>query len=170
VKFASFDPKAKKWSKPVTIPRTGKGTPFWAWTVAGENGRAAVAWYEATPVDGAENLVEVRAFAAATTNARGSKQRCAGGEVVKVDPQFSVADVAGRPIHVGQLPCHGTGCNASGDRRLGDFFTINYDARGRLFVTTGDTTLKNAAGGELQVSRPLFIGATDSSPRMTKGR
>jgi BNR/Asp-box repeat protein len=166
VKFASFDPKAKKWSTPVTIPRVGKGTPFWAWTVAGDDGRAAVAWYEATPVDGATDVYEVRAYAAATTNARGSRQRCPGGATVHVDPQFSVADVAKRPIHVGQLPCNGTGCNARGDRRLGDFFTINYDAKGRLFITTGDTTLKNAAGGELMVSRPLFVGATDSSPRL----
>jgi hypothetical protein len=167
VRFASFDPKAEKWSKPVTIPRIGKGTPFWAWTVAGDNGRAAVGWYEAVPVEDPQGFVEVRAYVAATTNARGSKVHCAGGQTMKVAPRFSVADAAKRPIHVGQFPCNGTGCNATGDRRLGDFFTINYDAEGRLFVTTGDTTLKNAAGGELQVSRPLFIRATDSSPRMT---
>jgi hypothetical protein len=165
VRFASFDPKAKKWSKPVTIPRIGHGTPFWTWTVAGEDGRAAVGWYEAVPVEGSNN-VAVRAYVAATTNAKGSKERCSGGGVVKVPPQFSVADVAHRPIHVGQFPCNGTGCNASGDRRLGDFFTINYDAEGRLFVTTGDTTLKGPGGVELQVSRPLFVRATDSSPRM----
>lgn len=170
VKFASFDPKAKRWSEPVTIPRIGHGTPMWAWTVAGDEGRAAVGWYEAQEVDGADGVYELRAYVAATTNAKGSKVRCADGRKVKVPPQFAVADAAGRPIHVGSIPCNGTGCNASGDRRLGDFFTINYDADGRLFVTTGDTTLKGPGGTELQVSRPLFMRATDSSPRMTRHR
>lgn len=170
VKFASFNPHTNKWSTPVVIPRiTQKGTPFWAWTVAGDNGRAAVGWYEATPVNGSSSTVAVRAYVAATTNARGSTQRCPGGQAIHVSPQFSVADAAGRPIHVGQFPCNGTGCNSTGDRRLGDFFTINYDADGHLFVTTGDTMMKGPGGTELQVSRPLFMRATDSSPRMLAG-
>ncbi|HVF54321.1 MAG TPA: hypothetical protein VNC78_12070 [Actinomycetota bacterium] len=155
VKFASFDPAAKRWSEPVTIPRIGTGTPFWAWTIAGEDGRAGVGWYEAKAVPEVANTYEVRIYVAATTNARGCGT-----------PNFSVADAARRPIHIGQGPCNGTGCNTLGDRRLGDFFTINYDAKGRLFVTTGDTTLKGPGGLEYQVSRPLFIGAKDSSPRM----
>lgn len=167
VQFASFDPDAKTWSKPVTIPRIAPGTPMWAWTIAGDDGRAAVAWYQAKEVGEGTGVYELRVYVAATTNAKGSTVHCGGG-TVHVAPQFSVADAAGRPVHVGQIPCSGTGCNSTGDRRLGDFFTMNYDSHGRLFVTTGDTMLKGPGGTELQVSRPLFIPAK-SGPSMLAG-
>lgn len=168
IKYSVFDPEAERWSSPVSIPRIGKGTPFWAWTVAGDDGRGAVGWYEAEQLPENPGQYYVRAYVAATNNAKGSTHKCGKGEFT-VPPRFSVADVAGRPIHVGQGPCSGTGCNVIGDRRLGDFFTINFDDKGRLFVTTGDTTLKGPGGLEYQVSRPLFVMATDESPRMLAG-
>ena len=166
VKFASFDPGATTWSDPVTIPRVGAedATPFWAWTVAGDAGRAAIGWYEAEPIG--DGSYKVRVYVAVTENARGSIVECENGSTIPVAPQFSVADAARRPVHVGGFPCSGTGCNATGDRRLGDFFTINFDRLGRVFVATGDTTRTNVRDTEYMVSRPLFIGAEDDSPRL----
>jgi hypothetical protein len=59
----------------------------------------------------------------------------------------------------------GTTCNANtnfrnGDRRLGDFFQINYDRDGRLVIASGDTMLKTADGGPKPVANPIFIGQT----------
>jgi hypothetical protein len=75
-------------------------------------------------------------------------------------------------VHRGPICLNGTACNASptfpeGDRRLGDFYTINYDKDGRLFVTGGDTTLLNPVGGPKPVGNPIFIAAT-SGGKMIK--
>jgi hypothetical protein len=45
----------------------------------------------------------------------------------------------------------------SADRRLGDFFTVNYDHTGHLFIVSGDTMLQHALGGEKPVGNPIFI-------------
>ena len=44
-----------------------------------------------------------------------------------------------------------------GDRRLGDFFTVNYDLAGNLFIAAADTTLKSPTGGPKPVGNPIFI-------------
>ena len=54
--------------------------------------------------------------------------------------------MSGRPIHIGKICLAGTTCNANtdfeaGDRRLGDFFTVNFDLNGNLIIASGDTTL-----------------------------
>jgi len=165
--FSSWNPATEAWAAPLEIPKVAGGTPMWPWVDAGDAGRAAVGWYQYTPVPGQSGTYEMRVYVAVTTNARGSTHECEDGTVVEVPPRFSVADAADRPIHVGQIPCSGTGCNATGDRRLGDFFTINHDSDGRVFVATGDTTLTNIGDFQYQVSRPLFMIAEADSPRLT---
>ncbi|MFN2545668.1 MAG: hypothetical protein ABR600_14015 [Actinomycetota bacterium] len=170
IKFASFDPATTEWSTPVTI-RTVPSTyqTMWAWTVAGDAGRAAVGWYELVPVAGTSNF-DIHVHVAVTQNGRGSTFGCADGTTVQVPPQFSEADAMGRAIYTGPKPCSGTGCNATGDRRLGDFFTINFDKDGKVFVTTGDTTTTSGAPGVPdQISHPLFAIATDDSPKLVAG-
>jgi photosystem II stability/assembly factor-like uncharacterized protein len=168
VMFAAWNPDTEQWGTPVRIPKPWNGTPMWPWTVAGDGGRAAVGWYEYVPVPGQSGVNELRVFVAVTTNARGSTFECEDGTVIEVPPRFSVADAADRPIHWGGVPCRGTGCNATGDRRLGDFFTINYDKEGRVFVATGDTTLTQAGNLPAWQARPLFIRAEDDAPRLTE--
>ena len=164
--FSSWNPATQAWAAPMQIPKIGSGTPIWPWLDAGDAGRVAVGWYEFTPVPGQSGTYAIRVYVAVTTNARGSTFTCPDGSSIPVAPQFSVADAAGRPIYTGPVPCTGTGCNATGDRRLGDFFTINHDQEGRVFVATGDTTLTNIGDFQYQVSRPLFALAEDDGPRL----
>jgi hypothetical protein len=89
---------------------------------------------------------------------------CANGSKKFIRPQWSVANASHKPVHKGYICLSGTACNASpsfpeGDRRLGDFLTINYDKDGRLFLTGGDTTLTNPLGGPKPVGNPIFIAA-----------
>ena len=168
VYFSGWNPATEAWASPVRIPKIGSGTPMWPWVDAGDDGRAAVGWYEYTPVPGQSGTYRIRVYVAVTTNARGSTFTCPDGSTIQVPPRFSVADAAGRPVYTGPVPCTGTGCNATGDRRLGDFFTINHDNQGRVFVVTGDTTLTNVGDFQYQVARPLFAIADAASPRLVE--
>lgn len=134
------------------------GDALWPWLTAGDRGRAAITWYQT--LDG--NQDEFYIFVAYTHNAMGTNATCSDGSTVFIPPQFQVANASGRPIHVGKICLSGTTCNANpsfegGDRRMGDFFTINFDHDGKLFIASGDTTLKSAAGTAKPVGNPIFI-------------
>ena len=84
-----------------------------------------------------------------------------------------MANASGRPVHVGNICLQGTACNANtsfqaGDRRLGDFFTVNYDLQGRLFIVSADTLLKNALGTPKPVANPIFIQQTGGAMMLAK--
>jgi hypothetical protein len=169
VTFNYFNRKTKKWApEPVHIP-TPKGDALWPWIMAGDDGRVAIVWYQTM----AKNPDKFYIYAAYTTNAHGSRVRCSDGSTRFVPPQFSVANASGRGIHVGKICLSGTTCNANpnfegGDRRLGDFFTVNFDHRGNIFIVSGDTTLKNPAGGPKPVANPIFIKQADGAPLLKK--
>jgi len=158
VAFNYFDRQKKKWaSRPIDIP-IPKGDALWPWIIAGDDGRVAVVWYQTHGSDSDEFYI----YAAYTTNAHGTTVRCSDGSKRFVPPQFSVANASGRPIHKGKICLSGTTCNANpnfegGDRRLGDFFTVNFDHTGRMFIVSADTTLKSPTGGPKPVANPLFI-------------
>lgn len=168
VTFNYFDRKTKSWApEPVTIP-AGAGDMLWPWVVAGDDGRVAVTWLQSKP----GKPTEFYAYVAQTLNAHGTTVTCANGTTKHIAPQWSVANASHKPVHLGPICLSGTTCNASptfpeGDRRLGDFLTINYDKDGRLFIAGGDTTLKNPLGGPKPVGNPIFIAAT-SGAKMTK--
>ena len=159
VTFNWFDRTAKKWGTPVELD-IPEGDAFWPWIVAGDDGRVAIGWYQ----NHAGKPNEFYTYVAYTLNGHGSTVTCSDGSTQTVPPQFSVANASGRPVHVGQVCQGGTGCNTSlgdpGDRRLGDFFTINFDLDGTLFVATADTTLPSPTGGPKVVGNPLFIKQT----------
>ena len=150
---------------PITIP-IPEGDAMWPWIVAGDDGRVAVAWLQ--NLKGKPN--EFYWYVAMTTNGHGSTVACSDGSTKSVKPQFAVANASTRPVHVGAVCLNGTNCNASpgdaGDRRLGDFITVNFDKDGQLFVTGGDTTLPNPAGGKKVVGNPLFAHASAGSTPM----
>lgn len=158
VTFNYFNRKTEQWAKqPIDIP-IPKGDAMWPWVVAGDDGRAAVTWYQTH----AGSPDEFYIYVAYTTNAHGKTVKCSDGSSRFIPPQFEVANASGRPIHKGKICLSGTACNASasfegGDRRLGDFFTINFDAKGRIFVVSGDTTLTNPLEGPKPVGNPIFI-------------
>lgn len=157
VTFNYFDRATQEWGDPVEIPIPA-GDAMWPWLIAGDDGRAAMVWYqnfEGAPTD-------FYAMAAYTTNAHGTWVTCSDGTQEFVPPQFSVTNASGRPIHNGYICLQGTNCNAdpdfpAGDRRLGDFFTVNFDQNGELFIVSGDTTLQSPTGAEKPVGNPIFM-------------
>lgn len=135
-----------------------EGDALWPWITAGDDGRVALTWYQ--NLKGAPN--EFYIYAAVTNNGHGTTVTCSDGSTRFVPPQFTVVNASGRPIHRGKICLDGTNCNADpdfegGDRRLGDFFTVNYDTNGDLFIVSGDTMLKNPIGGPKPVGNPIFI-------------
>ena len=141
----------------IVIP-TPPGDAMWPWIIAGDDGRAAVVWYQNI----AGSPREFYIYAAVTHNAHGTTVTCSDGSTKLVPPQFTVVNASQRPIHVGHICLEGTTCNANqnfdgGDRRLGDFFTVNFDHEGKLFIVSADTMLKNPDGGPKPVGNPIFI-------------
>ena len=154
---SSPNPEDWAWADdPVIIP-TPEGDALWPWVIAGDDGRVAVVWYQ--NLAGAPN--EFYIYAAYTTNAHGTTVTCSDGTTEFFPPQFSVVNASGRPIHAGQICLNGTNCNLSsgdgGDRRLGDFFTVNFDHTGNLFIVSGDSMLRTASGNKKMVGNPIFI-------------
>ena len=168
VTFNYFNRKTKKWQlAPITIPN-GNRDALWPWIIAGDDGRVALTWYERTP-----EKDEFKIMVAMTLNGHGSTVRCSDGSTQHVPPQFATAVASKQPIHIGKICLSGTACNASqnfqaGDRRLGDFFTINFDLKGNLFVVSGDTTLTNPVGGPKPVANPIFIKQTAGASMLEK--
>ena len=165
VTFNYFNRRTKAWAKqPVEID-IPEGDAMWPWLVAGDDGRVAIVWYQT--LDGDPDKFYV--YAAYSTNAHGTTVTCSDGSKRFVPPRFSVANASGRPIHKGKICLSGTTCNAStsfegGDRRLGDFFTVNFDHKGRIYIASGDTILKNPLGGPNPVGHPIFIKQSDGAP------
>ncbi|HVL95074.1 MAG TPA: hypothetical protein VM266_04375, partial [Solirubrobacteraceae bacterium] len=142
------------------------GDALWPWIVAGDDGRVAVAWYQNHA--GAPNMFY--AYAGITHNGLGTEVKCSDGTTKHVPPQFDVENVSGKPIHVGAICLEGTACNAErtfegGDRRLGDFYSINFDLEGNVFIASADTTLPNPLGGPKPVGNPIFVKQS-SGPKL----
>ncbi|HVF53447.1 MAG TPA: sialidase family protein [Actinomycetota bacterium] len=157
VTFSYFDRKKKRWSPAYEIP-TPTGDALWPWMIAGDDGRVAVVWYQTL----AGNPDEFYIYAAYTMNGHGKRVTCSDGSTKFVPPQWSVVNASGRPIHVGEICLSGTTCNAEadfqdGDRRLGDFFTVNFDSKGNIFIASADTTLTSPTEGPKPVANPIFI-------------
>ena len=151
----------------VTIP-TPSGDALWPWVVAGDDGRVAVVWYQS--LAGKPN--EFYVYAAYTENGHGTTVTCSDGSTQFVPPQFSVANASGTPVHVGKICLQGTTCNANtdfegGDRRLGDFFTVNFTHDGTLFIVSGDTRLTSLTGSPKPVGNPIFIKQSGGDKMLT---
>ena len=168
VTYNYFNRQTRKWAAPVEIP-IPEGDALWPWVVAGDDGRLAIVWYQTH----GNNSDKFYIYAAYSTNAHGSYVTCSDGVKRFAEPQFTVVNASGRPIHKGKICLSGTTCNASpsfegGDRRLGDFFTVNFDHKGNMFIVSGDTTLKSPTGGPKPVGNPIFIKQDAGTPMLKK--
>jgi hypothetical protein len=169
VTFAYFNRDTTEWNDgKITIP-TPAGDALWPWMAAGDDGRVAVVWYQSL----AGKPDEFYIYAAYTLNGHGTTVTCSDGSSQFVPPQFSVVNVSGRPIHVGKICLQGTNCNANtsfeaGDRRLGDFFTVNYDLQGNIFIASGDTRLTSLTGSAKPVGNPIFMMQNGGAPLLTE--
>jgi hypothetical protein len=94
----------------IVIP-TPEGDALWPWTIAGDDGRVAVIWYQ--NLKGKPN--EFYIYAAQTLNGHGTTVTCSDGSTKFIPPQFSVTNVSGRPVHIGKICLDGTTCNARTD-------------------------------------------------------
>ena len=150
----------RTWDAPVTVARPAGKRVLWPWIVAGDKGKVNVVWYQTDKVvDLACQNAELRAMSVTITGAD------TGAPALS-----NTADVAGRPISIGNICQSGTTCVATGeDRRLGDFFTNALEERGCVMVATGDTMSKDPlTGGERIVSLPLFVRQS-SGPALRGG-
>ncbi|MEA2433799.1 MAG: hypothetical protein QOG54_1256 [Actinomycetota bacterium] len=168
VTFSYFNRQTKKWADAVHIPMD-PGDAMWPWIIAGDDGRVAVVWFQNHK--GKPN--EFYAYAAYTLNGHGTTVTCSDGSKRFIPPQFAYANASGRPVHKGKICLSGTACNASadfegGDRRLGDFFTVNFDANGTIYIASGDTMLQNALQGEKPVGNPIFIKESSGGKLLEK--
>jgi hypothetical protein len=167
VTFNAFDRKKMAWGDPVVLPAPA-GDMLWPWVVAGDDGKVAVAWLQRFSKDPRAFVMMV----GATENAHGTTVTCSNGAKMFIPSRWTVVNASKTPVHIGEICLNGTACNASadfpaGDRRLGDFYTINYDKNGQLFVVGADTTQLAAGEVPRPTSLPIFIG-TSKSPRMAK--
>lgn len=164
VTYNYFDRDTLQWGSPRVTIAIPPGRALWPWLTAGDDGRVAVTWYHNPP-----GTNEFYIYMAYTHNGHGTTVECSDGSTQFVPPQFTVVNASGRPIHKGTICLGGTGCNADtnfedGDRRLGDFFTINHDANGNVFIVSADTMLPNPVGGPKPVGNPIFIRQTGGDP------
>jgi LPXTG-motif cell wall-anchored protein len=163
--FASSTDGARTWSAPVRVDRTDD-TDIWPWLAVGDKGRVAISWLEADvalPENDAETTGDHgwRIVGAATTTGLG----CAGGGT----PSFSVATATKEPVHTGTICQGGTTCQAALiDRRLGDYFSMEVDGTGRMYMGYSDTRIPGA------VSLPGFVrqsgGPSLLAPKSAPGR
>ena len=163
--FASSKDGARTWSAPVRVDKNAN-TDIWPWLAVGDKGRVALSWLEADvslPNHDAETPGDHgwRIMGAATTTGLG----CAGGKA----PTFSVATATKEPVHTGTICQGGTTCQAQLiDRRLGDYFSMEVDGTGAMYMGYSDTRTPAA------VSLPGFVrqsgGPSLLAPKSAPGK
>ena len=89
--------------------------------------------------------------------------------LTSIDASFLAQEREGSHMHIGAICLDGTACNADtnfqgGDRRLGEFITVNHDLNGRIFITAADTRLSSQLGTAKTVGNPIFIKQSDGAP------
>ena len=169
VTYNYFDRETLSWGETAVTIDTPEGDALWPWLVGGDEGNVAFAWYQTLKGKPDEFYI----YAAYTKNGTGTTVTCSDGSTEFIPPQFQVTNASGRPVHIGDICLSGTACNAAtspqgGDRRLGDFFTINFDHAGSLFIASGDTTLKNPLNGPKPVGNPIFIKQSGGDKMLTE--
>jgi hypothetical protein len=162
--FASSQDGGRTWSDPTRV-NTGTNTAIWPWLAAGDEGRVAVSWLEADvelPNHDAETPGDHgwRIEAAATVTGLG----CKGSAT----PSFSVATATEEPVHNGTICQGGTTCQAALiDRRLGDYFSMEVDGTGHMYMGYSDTRIPGS------VALPGFVrqaaGPSLLAPKSTRG-
>ncbi len=163
--YATSKDGARTWTAPIRVDKTGN-TDIWPWLAVGDKGRVAISWLEADvalPDNDAETAGDHgwRIVGAATTTGLG----CAGGGT----PSFSVATATKEPVHTGTICQGGTTCQAFAiDRRLGDYFSMEVDGTGRMYMGYSDTRTPAA------VSLPGFVrqsgGPSLLAPKSAPGK
>ncbi len=161
--YATSTDEGRTWSAPLKVSE-GDETAIWPWIAVGDTGRVGISWLEAdVALPGNDAQTEGdhgwRLMAAATDAGLG----CDGPDG-PVDPSFSSAVATPTPVHTGTICQGGTTCQAMLiDRRLGDYFSMDVDATGRLYLGYADTRTPAA------VALPGFV-RQDGGPSLLQAR
>ncbi len=149
--------QGRTWAAPVRVDTDGR-TDIWPWLAVGDEGRVAIAWLEADralPDNDAETpgTHGWRIRAAATETGLGCGKHGA--------PRFSVGTATAQPVHTGTICQGGTTCQAFAiDRRLGDYFSLDVDGKGAMYLGYADTRVPGAVslpGVVRQVGGPSLL-------------
>jgi hypothetical protein len=140
--------QGRSWSKPLRVDPDDR-TDIWPWLAVGDEGRVAIAWLQAEiklPEENAETQGDHGWDVAVAGTITGLG--CAASAI----PGFNVTTATPEPLHRGTICMGGTVCQAEAvDRRLGDYFSIEIDATGRMVAAYSDTRREGA------VSLPAFF-------------
>jgi len=158
------------WADPIRVDGDDR-TDTWPWIAVGDPGRVAIAWLQADrslPGHNAQTEGEHgwRIAAAQTINGLGCGSLPASG--------FARSMMTEQPVHSGTICQGGTFCQAELiDRRLGDYFTIDIDAKGMLVAAYSDTSEGGAVslpGFSRQSTGPSFFAAEPGGEPRVLGR
>ncbi|MBV8857259.1 MAG: hypothetical protein JOZ96_01230 [Acidobacteria bacterium] len=119
------------WSQPKRVsPPTMTGSIIMPWVVAGDPGRAAVAWYRGSMPGNPNSLAnEWTIHMAQTLNA------------LDPSPAFQTVQVSQNVIHRGEICLEGTLCDAEGrDRSFLEYPSIDMDSKGAAVIVYNDNT------------------------------
>jgi len=119
------------WSQPKRVsPPAMAGSIIMPWVVAGDPGRAAVAWYRGSLPGNPNSLAnEWTIHMAQTLNA------------LDAAPAFQTVQVSQNVIHRGEICLAGTLCDATGrDRSFLEYPSIDMDSKGAAVVVYNDNT------------------------------
>lgn len=166
--FSSSKDGGRTWAVPTRV-NTGNNTAIWPWLAAGDDGRVAVSWLEADvalPKHDAETPGDHgwRIRAAATLTGLGCS--------TSTTPSFSLATATEEPVHSGTICQGGTTCQAFAiDRRLGDYFSMEVDGTGAMYMGYSDTRVPGAVAlpGFVRQSGGPSLLAPKSMPRKAPG-
>jgi hypothetical protein len=153
--YAYSTDEGRTWSKPLRV-NTNDNTAIWPWIGVGDDGRVAIAWFEADvelPNHDAETPGNHgwRVVGGSTITGLG----CAGGKV----PSFAIGVMTPDAIHTGTICQGGTTCQATAtDRRLGDYFSVEVDGKGMMYAAYSDTRQDGS------VSLPGFVRQNGGAP------
>jgi hypothetical protein len=119
------------WSQPKRVsPPAMTGSIIMPWVVAGDPGRAAVAWYRGSLAGNPNSLAnEWTIHMAQTLNA------------LDAAPAFQTVQVSQNVIHRGEICLDGTFCDVEGrDRSFLEYPSIDVDSKGAAVIVYNDNT------------------------------
>ena len=155
--MATSTDKGQTWSSPKRVSAF-TGTNIMPWIVAGDPGRAAIAWYRSSvPSNPNSANSEWMIHMAQTLNA------------FDATPSFQTVQVSQNIVHRGEICTDGTLCDAQGrDRSFLEYPSIDIDSKGAAVIVYNDNTnqsegpyvmtAKQATGPSLLASVGLLGG------------
>jgi hypothetical protein len=132
--MATSTDRGQTWSQPKRVS-TFTGTNIMPWVVAGDPGRANIAWYRSTLPGNSGSLSNTwQIYMAQTLNA------------FDTAPHFATVPVSQNVVHRGEICLRGLNCNVEGrDRSFLEYPSVWIDRKGAAVITYNDNTNQTEA-------------------------